>query len=285
MSSGPQAPTTYQDDLWLEYYTEMNGTRKSLAEVHYERGFESVLHQEAERLFAGFYFVPFKATVYSYDDLDARAPDFALIHKDYRTWWVGEVELGHHSFDAHVLPQVRTLSRAGYGPAEVSYLCRREPMLDRTKVVEMFKGSPPRVLVVVNAPVAHWAERLRTFDAIVLVCQIFRSRLNRYVLRINGEYPALNDDIVTTCECEPGLHRMLNIDAPTRLSFEEGERVMLYYEGQASEWERLETSDHVFLHAVRDHNLQPGRPYEIVRSGDGTLSVRERKRQQGQNAL
>ena len=203
-----------------------------------------------------------------------REPDFALIHKNYRSWWVVEVELGHHSFDGHVLPQVRTLARAKYGPTEADYLCSRNPGLDRDKIIEMFKGSHPRVLVVVNVPVDGWAEQLRAFGAKVVICQIFRSRLNRYVLRLNGEYPSENEEIITTCECDQLLHRLLAIHAPTQLPLQKNERVLLYHEGQASEWERIDTAGQVFLHALRDHNLEPGKRYEIIRQGDGTLVIR-----------
>ena len=241
---------------------------------HYESEFEKVLQQEAERLFTSYHFVPFKATVYSEEDADAREPDFALIHQSYRSWWVVEVELGHHPLNGHVLPQVRTLARAKYGRVEADYLCRRNPDLDKNKVIEMFKGDAPRVLVIVNAPVDGWEEQLRAFGAKVVVCQIFRSRLNRYVLRLNGECPSENDEVITTCACSQLIHRLLEIHAPTQLPLQRDEQVLLYYEGQASAWERIDTAGQVFLHALRDHNLEPGKRYEIIRQSDGTLVIR-----------
>ena len=241
---------------------------------HYEIDFEMILQQEAERLFTSYHFVPFKTPVYSDEDADMREPDFALIHQSYRSWWVVEVELGHHSFNNHVLPQVRTLARAKYGQAEADYLCHRNPSIDKDKVIEMFKGDVPRVLVVVNAPVNGWAERLRAFDAKVVICQVFRSRLNKYILRLNGEYPSENDEVVTTCECSRLLKRLLVIHAPAQLRLQKDEQVLLYYEGQAVKWERLDTGEQVYLHALRDHNLEPGKRYEIIRQGDGVLVIR-----------
>src|SRR5207244_8086 len=78
----------------------------------YETEFEKILFQEAARIFPEYHLVPFKCIVLS-DDGDAKA-DFASIHKDYRSWWVVEAEMGHHSLSAHVVPQVRRLSRANY---------------------------------------------------------------------------------------------------------------------------------------------------------------------------
>ncbi len=244
---------------------------------HYESEFEKILEQKATQLFANYHLVPFKTIVVSEDD--AKKPDFALIHKSYSGWWVVEVELGHHSLESHVLPQVRTFARAKYGPPEAEYLCQQDTALARSRLIDMFKGSQPRVLVIVNAPVDGWADRLRPFGANVVICQVFRSRLNRYVLRLNGEYPSEDDEVVTTCECAPMLHRMLVIHAPASLPVGKGERVLLYYEGRASEWQRTDTARQVFLVALRNHNLKLGQQYEIVRQGDDTLVIRLSGRQ------
>ncbi|MCY4087753.1 MAG: hypothetical protein OXG37_12955 [Actinomycetia bacterium] len=233
------------------------------------------MEQESDHLFTKYHLVPFKTTVVSVDDADARQPDFALIHKSYRTWWVVEVELAHHSFERHVLPQVRTLSRANYGQPEIDYLCQQNPELERCKVIEMFKGEQPRLLVLVNAPVEAWVEHLRSLKAAVLICQLFRSRLNKYVLRLNGEYPSEDEEVVTTCECDTMLHRMLVIHAPTQLPIQNGERVLLYRAGQASEWERVDTAGRVYLHALRDHSLRPGRRYHIAWQADETLVIKD----------
>lgn len=254
------------DDEWFEEI----GSRG-----HYESEFEKVLEQEAERLFTNYRWVRFKATVTSEDDADSRKADFALIHRTYGSWWVVEVELAHHSLARHVLPQVRTLSRASYGLDEAEYLCRSDPNLHYGKVKEMLKGEQPRVLVIVDAPVEGWAPALRPYGAMVVVCQMFRSRLNRYILRVNGDYPSDDEQVVTSCECEPLLHRLLAVHSPAKLPVAKGGVLLLYHEGRASEWQRTDTGQQVYLHALRDHALSPGRRYEIVRQGDGTLVILE----------
>lgn len=245
---------------------------------YYEAEFEVMLQDQAARLFANYRLVPFKAAVTSDVDADTRKPDFALVHMAYRNWWVVEVELGHHSLAHHVLPQVRTLSRAQYGTTEAEYLCRSDPALRRDKMLEMFKGDPPRVLVIVNVPVDGWTEALRPFGARVVICQIFRSQRNKHLLRLNGEYPFECDEVITRCECDNLLHRIMVIHSPANLPIRSHETVLLYHEGRASEWERIDTADTVFLHALRDHDLTPGRPYEIVRQGTGSFAVRRTSR-------
>lgn len=241
---------------------------------YYEAEFETILQVEAERLFSSYHLVPFKTPVTSDVDADTRKPDFALVHKTYRSWWVVEVELGHHSLTGHVLPQVRTLAHANYGTLEANFLCQHEPSLRKDKMLEMFKGDQPRVLVIVNFPVPGWAEVLQPLGARVVICQLFRSRLNQHLLRLNGEYPSESEEVITSCECQMLLHRMMVIHSPASLPVVHNQAVLLYHEGTACAWERVDTAGAVFLHALRDHDLVPGKLYEIVRQGDGSLIVR-----------
>jgi hypothetical protein len=249
-----------------EWFEEMAST--SL----YETEFENILFQEATRIFPEYHPVPFKAIVLS-DDGDAKA-DFALIHRDYRSWWVVEAEMGHHSLDRHVLPQIRRLSRATYADAEAQYLCDQAPSLDCARIKEMIKGQQPRVLVVVNVPVPVWREHLRPFGAVLAIFQIFRSRFNRYVYRLNGDFPSENNEIISTCRCWD-IHRFLKIDSPTQLDIKRGETITLHHETGALEWERVDIADAVLLHALRGHPLQKNLVYQIVKQSDGTYAIEQ----------
>ena len=250
-----------------EWYEEIS------SQGMYERDFENILEQEAPRLFRDYHMVPFKTTVYSEEDADARKPDFALIHNKYFSWWVVEVELAHHSFKSHVLPQVRTLARAKYGQSEADYLCNQDSALRTSSVNDMFKGKQPRVLVIVNAPVEEWVDELRSFEAIVAICQVFRSKLNKYVLRVNGEYPSEDETVLTTCECVPMIHRMLEIHAPASLPVGEDGRILLNHNGKSSEWKRTDVGGKVYLFSVGDHILSLGQPYSIVQHGSDMLVI------------
>jgi hypothetical protein len=241
---------------------------------HYEAEFENILQSESSRIFESYYFVPFKIPVFSDVDADTRQADFALVHKSYRNWWVVEVELAHHSLHNHVLPQVQTLAHATYGTNEAVYLCEQYHSLDREKVFEMFKGDQPRVLVIVNSPVSGWLETLAALKAQVMICQIYRDQMNRNLLRVNGDYPYEDEEVITRCECHRQLHRMVSIHSPANLPVQRNETMLLYHRGTATEWERIDTARAVFLHALRDHDLTPGISYEIVRTSDGSLVLR-----------
>ncbi len=252
-----------------EYFEELAST------ALYETEFEAILFQEASRIFPDYYPVQFKPILVA-EDGDAKA-DFALIHREYRTWWVVEVEMGHHSLETHVIPQIRSLSRATYGEAEAQYLFDHAPYLDHSRLNEMIRGQQPRVLVVVNVPVQGWKENIRPFRAVLAVVQIFRSRFNRHLYRLNGDFPAENTEIISTCRCWE-IHRFLKIDSPTQLAIRRGETITLHHETGAIEWERVDTADAVLLHALRDHPLKKGVLYEILKQGDGTYAIRPIKR-------
>ena len=136
-----------------------------------EAEFEGIVIDKGSAIFPGFYVVPFKRAVYSEDD--CAKPDLALIEKNYRIWWVAEVELCNHSLEGHVLPQVRTLSRASYGEDEGKALCQKCPLLDQGRICDMLKGKQPRVLVIVDSERKDWVMPLRRHDAELVVLQIY----------------------------------------------------------------------------------------------------------------
>jgi hypothetical protein len=73
----------------------------------YESDFERLVQTHAQRVFPAFCVAPFKCLVETEDGETAKA-DLALVSRDYRDWWIVEVELAHHP-DSHVLEQVRKL--------------------------------------------------------------------------------------------------------------------------------------------------------------------------------
>lgn len=152
-----------------------------------ETDFERIVIDRGNLVFPDFLVVPFKKTVSSEDD-SAKA-DLALIERNYKSWWVVEVELGNHSFEGHVLPQVRTLSRASYGEDEGRALCTACPGLELERVLDMMKGKQPRVLVIVDAERKGWVHPLQGLDAELLVLQMFRSDRNEHAFRIDGHLP------------------------------------------------------------------------------------------------
>lgn len=237
----------------------------------YEDNFERIVLSQAGHLFPEYQAISFKSLVTS--DSDAARPDFALVERNYREWWVVEVEMGYHSFYGHVLPQVRTLAEAAYGEQEAAALCNSAASLDRSAMRDMMKGSQPRVLVIVNEHKSDWANGLEPFGARVITVEVFRSDRNHHLLCIDGEPPAGTGNIVSRCHLEPSLPRLLAIDSPGGLGIEPRARAILWYEGQVTEWERIDTRNRVWLNPIAKCPLQPSVTYHLTRRGDGQLEI------------
>lgn len=210
-----------------------------------EREYEDMVAANAPILFPGLVLVPFKISVES--EYGIRKPDFALIDRNYRKWWVVEVELAHHPFHGHVLPQVQVLATASYGDLQSQYLAAQNPTLDPQRLSSMMLGAQPQVLVVVNEACPRWEPDLRALDVLLLTVSLFRSDLNDYVLLVGGEQPEVSSNILTKCRRSQLIPRLWQVDAPGALPLTVGETADFVYRGRSMTWRRLDTGDTVFL--------------------------------------
>jgi hypothetical protein len=238
-------------------------------EALYEFEYERIIGQHAPLLFPTYAYVPFKHLVQSEEG--AAVPDALLAHERYREWWVVEAEMAHHSFEGHVRPQVQTLSRARYGEDVALALHAGAPRLDIDRLRSMVKGLPPRVLVIVNAPRPAWATELRRYDAVVAVLEVFRSRHNRHLYRLNGETPG--ETSRQSSKCTVDLQRFLRVHQPGVLPVADGERMLVQLAGGLTEWRRMDTADTVYLTTRQPITLTVRREYDLVEREDGSYEL------------
>lgn len=107
------------------------------------------------------------------DDRGSR-PDLALISKDLSHWFVIEVELSTHSFDGHVLPQVRAF-RYGEPQQDCANILARELGIDVAQAQTLVQCVPRFVAVIANRYVAHWEIVLDGVGAQLLSVTVFNS--------------------------------------------------------------------------------------------------------------
>ena len=239
----------------------------------YESDYEGVVGEYAEMIFPEFHFVPFKCSVES--DYDRAKADFALIHKKYVQWWVGEIELSIHS-SRHVERQVQTLSEAVYDEKAMDYLCKKAPQLDPRRMLELMKGCQPRVVVVVNQPTSRWAQKLARFDALVAIVEIYRSDKNSYIIRVNGDRPQHSGHHLSECCFDPLIPRFLRIQSPATLPFGPGQKICLYHDGLLTDWERVDCRDQVWLTPVKANPLRKEMAYVLIQRDDGAIEIVEK---------
>lgn len=236
-----------------------------------EHYFEDRILLHAPSVYPGYFVLPFKKTVES--DHGQVQPDLAFISRDYGDWRIVEVEMGYHSFSAHVEPQVQKLANASYGRSEVEYLCGRSSSLDFEKTVRIIEEAQPEVLVIVNEPKPDWVEPLSKYGAIVAVFEMFRSEHHKEIFRVNGEYPTRYIDTVSECSFHPTIGRLIEVQNPANLDLPPHGRISLRYNNCITEWERTDAEGKVWLSPVGRNPLITGCKYVIVRQSDSSLTL------------
>lgn len=236
-----------------------------------EREYERLVIQEAAQLFPGLRVVPFTEPVH-YDGV-WKKPDVALLDPRCRTWWVGEVELAHHSLRGHVLPQVEVLARGDYGDRHAAALARSAPDIDAGLINAMLRGAQPAVAVIVNEPVPDWRAPLTREGALLVIVEVFRSDIRLPVFRINGHDLVVPGDVLTTCRVDPLMPRMLQVDAPTALQIGDPEsEIEIGYGGTVTRWRLFTTADRTYLSPVRGSPWPEGSLLRIIRGQDDRLT-------------
>jgi hypothetical protein len=162
----------------------------------FEPEYEELVLQHSAALFPDFECVPYTRLVNSPVG-DSKA-DLALVDRDYRSWYVLEIELASHSLSGHVLPQMQRLSLARYGADDAAWIASRNSHLDANRMRYLMDSVSPGFMVIVNAPVPGWIEPLRWLGVSVAIVEPFRNRLDKHVLRVNGEQPDVAGETLTT---------------------------------------------------------------------------------------
>lgn len=116
---------------------------------------------------------------FQYDE-NTYQPDLALVAKDLSHWFVIEVELSTHSFDQHVLRQVKAFQYGTPRP-ECSRILARELEIDPQHAENFVAYVPRSVAVIANKYIDTWELKLQAHTIPLLTVSLphvrrFRSR-------------------------------------------------------------------------------------------------------------
>lgn len=246
-------------------YSELSVTALSEAE------FESILLRHAAMIAPECFVVPFKCDVT--DGQERRRADLAAISKDYSHWSVIEVEMWGHDLWGHVLPQIGVLRDGVYGTTHVNYLLGKMPALDREGLIDLMKGDPPDVVVMVNQRDDDWSREIRIARCRLSVFEMYRSALDEYAFVLDGPLLSQASNLVSRLTCGlPGLARFLKVGSPGKLGIKSGERITANANGVLIEMERFDAADTCYLKVVGPVTLKPGVEYRLVQTGS-TFSI------------
>ena len=241
--------------------------------VLYESEFEKILMSKSHVVFPEYYALPFKKTVSN--EYDSARADYALIHKEYYEWWIIEVEMAHHPLKGHVIPQIHTLSTAYYGPDEALYLVQKNPNLNLKQLKNMMKGSPPKVLVVLDRHKPDWQPSLDAHGAKLAIFEIFKSSFDRYVYRVNGFFPSPEREKLSLCQLDPAMPMLLQVFSPASLEMQTNDLVEIVFQDRITMWSRIDSKDKVWLKQEKRNPLKAKKIYRLLKSYEEKLKLEE----------
>lgn len=202
---------------------------------------------------------------------DRRTADLALIHKSLSHWFVVEVELAGHSFDGHVLPQVRCFR---YGEPEdtcVTSLTRGFSAITRDQAETILRYIPRYVAVISNLADVEWSRSLRALDVQHLTVSVYRDRNGRSAHEVEGRLVARTKSL--------GFARFSAIDNCLRINKGSGVPVgniqIIDQFGNTAPWTVREEAGVLWVSkdrgpALLDHNAY----VQIIRAFDGRIWIR-----------
>jgi len=237
----------------------------------YESEFEKLFLQEAQEIFPDYFAVVFKLTVES--PHGNGRPDLAIIEKNYRHWFVIEVEKSNHSFENHILPQVNIFSTAEYNDETAQALKKENENLDIEKLKAMIKGQQPKVLIVVDALKQDWIKSLSRWDAMLSVFQVFRSEKNKHVFRLNGFTPKSLSRIFSECYLDRIFKRQLVILSPAILDEPTNGTLTINYNDTISEWKRIDMKNQVVLCPLSINPLDISKKYKLHQKENSSYTL------------
>ncbi len=202
---------------------------------------------------------------------ERRMADLALIHKSLSHWFVVEVELAGHSFEHHVLPQVRCFR---YGDPEsscVTSLVRGFTELKQDQAVALLRYVPRYVAVVGNLPDPTWTTALHALDVQHLTVSIYRDRNGRSAHEVDGLLTVRSESL--------GFARYSAIDnclrIPKGCGLPVGNVQIVDQFGNLAHWTIRENAGVLWICKDRGPALIEHESYvQIIRSFEGRISIR-----------
>lgn len=215
------------------------------ADSIYESDLEDLIIKQAPIIYPNYWVIKYKRVINS--EYGNAIPDLAFIEKDYRAWYLCEVELGSHNLYSHVIPQVSVFSNARVGGAEASYMATKDTNLDENQLTAMMKGVPPGVVVLVNTFDPVWREALSQWGALVGYIELYRDPGQRLIMRINGDDLTIPAELISECVRDAHLPNALRVNAPAPIEQLANPDLELWYEGGRTLWKVLRSGGSCWL--------------------------------------
>jgi hypothetical protein len=233
-----------------------------------ETEFEMVVARALSCVYPSYVCVMFSGR-FRYDDR-FYCPDMALIAKDFSHWFVIEVELVTHSFENHVLPQVRAFQYGESQPDCVSSLVKTNLM--NARQAETFVAVVPRtVAVIANKWNPEWYVGLSALQIQLMAISVFRSSSGKEAVEVSGR--------LETFAAHLGFGKYAAVDRslvfPIDLSLPDGQVQINDPAGSIATWTIKRDGQFAWLvKGTGTPDLPDESLIQLIRTVDGGLSLR-----------
>ncbi len=182
-----------------------------------EKFFSTILQKFAPAVFPNHYCFEFETDLY-YIGNKVR-PDLILIEKDYRDWWLVEVELERHSWRSHIESQIEKILNAEIGITHFLKMEKYSSILDLSRLKSLMLNVSHKTLVVVDSEPKSWMNELQATDARLMTVQVFRNSENKHIIKCDTSLPVNGAPVVTylSPSRETLVPNWLEIESPHRL--------------------------------------------------------------------
>ena len=204
---------------------------------------------------------------------DCRIPDLALIHKNMSHWFVVEVELANHSFERHVLPQVRCFRYGEPDESCITSLVRGFPNLNLSceRAETLLKHIPRYVAVVGNIPNTAWTNVLRALDTQYLTVSVYRNHVGCTAYEMEGFLVVPEESLgFAIYSATDNCFRIQKIsEIPI------GDVQITDQFGNIGNWTVQETDECLWISKNKGYILVPHNSYvQIIRTSEGRIFLR-----------
>lgn len=127
-------------------------------------------------------------------DAEIFRPDIALIARDFSNWFVIEVELTSHSFERHVLPQVKAFRYGTPLPDCVTQLAAALAVT-QAQAQTLVEHVPRAVAVIANRRDISWEIALTAHAIQFLAVSAYTSQAGLEALELDGEIDVIRESL------------------------------------------------------------------------------------------
>ena len=237
----------------------------------YENDYENRILRFRNQLFPDYYCAKFRTKIESL--LGNCIPDLILVHKEYKDWYIVEVELEHHSLSGHVYDQVTKMHHGHYDMEHLIAAKEAIPELDLVRLKELIRQRP-KTLVIVPISKINWKESLFPYKTKIMSIEVWEDDTGDCLLQVDGDRPiSYENEFLTELRTDASLPRTLKV--MNTASLPKDGMIQIEFLGAKEMWTIMTTSAGKWL-IPKGRSSLPGGVFSLKSTNDESFMMEEK---------